>query len=555
MKILVFTTDVIPLKGLPTSGTALRTFGFIQGLRAHGHEVVVSVPKQALQGLKRCFETSGLAPSVVDEIRELEANAFSAENQDAVLARVSPDAILCGHWPAMQLSVKPEQPLIIDLAGPHLLERHYQGSPDQMGAALGKLSALSTADYFIVSGPSQRLYFLSFLLRAEVERAEERIITIPMPLNPNLPVRKGADTARDTRFVFGGVFLPWQDPSHSLTALVKELEDRKRGSLKLIGGKHPNYKIDNGVYEKLFKSLSESSYVNTKPMLPYEQFIDELLHSDVAIDLMRWNLERQLAVTIRTTTYLWAGVPIIYNDFADLAALIKEYDAGWTIDPESDEAFKKVINEIYSKPELVLAKSKNAQRLAHEVFSWDKAVEPLLSLISGKQEYALKETDIVIDFPQSADFPLLSEQSVEQHFLCRVDGLSKIEFRLATHDRENVSPLRLSLYEVKDSSYKKKQSRPADSNRELIKEIIIDGTTIKNNEWCTFELTSPLKTSAGKCFVFQVTSEQTELDKSISPWAVRGNPYPLLGMYYGGKYIEQTCLCFKTQCIDSQKAL
>ena len=48
MKILIFTTDLPPLKGYPTSGTALRTYNLGLGLRELGHEVIISPPKSAL---------------------------------------------------------------------------------------------------------------------------------------------------------------------------------------------------------------------------------------------------------------------------------------------------------------------------------------------------------------------------------------------------------------------------------------------------------------------------------------------------------------------------
>ena len=52
MKFLIFTTDCPPIDNLPTSGTALRTFGIAQGLIANGHEIVLSPPKTAMAKIK-----------------------------------------------------------------------------------------------------------------------------------------------------------------------------------------------------------------------------------------------------------------------------------------------------------------------------------------------------------------------------------------------------------------------------------------------------------------------------------------------------------------------
>lgn len=540
MRILVFTTDLPPLPGVATSGTALRTWGLAKGLEAHGHEVIISVPRSAAAGFARSAAAASLPAETSARLAELEKLAFDSANQEDILAQVGPDAIVCGHWPAMTLQQKPRQPLIIDLAGPHILERHYQQSENQPGAILAKLNALAAADSFIVSGPSQRLYFLSYLLRAGVLDAADRIVQITMPLDPRLPdfpVRGAA--AESPRFVFGGVFLPWQDPSRPLLNLSAELNERRRGMLKLIGGKHPNYEIDSPLYRELFSELGKNERVTTLPMLPFERFIGELGGSDVALDLMRWNLERQLAVTIRSTTYLWAGVPVIYNNYADLAALIRKYDAGWTIDPDDRQALHGVLDEIYGNPAAVAAKSSNARRLAAEVFSWDRAVEPLLTLLSSGGRTNLRETDISLDYPDNADLNVTTDTPVEQQFVCRVDGLSRVECRMATHERKIETPINLRLFEA--------ASPAASTGRKLVVEKQVEGSLIRNNEWLALDL-DPIADSAGKTFVFRIDSPEKSADKSVAPWAIKSAAYPLTNLTHGGSRLSHGSLCFRTTC-------
>ena len=551
MKILVFTTDMLPLEGFPTSGTALRTFGIVQGLRSLGHEVVVSVPRSAVEGTKKRLNMSTLSPDARRVFNSYSALAFDGANQNRIIAECGPDVIICGHWPAMTLSTKPSQALIIDLAGPHMLERHYQGSPNQAGALLGKLTALGRADYYIVSGPTQRLYFLSFLLRAQIEQAERRIIELTMPLPPQAPKNKAnaedAISASDyPQFVFGGVFLPWQDPTAALTALSRELEKRKRGSLTLIGGPHPSYKMRQGIYDSLFASLEKNPRVSTHPMLPYADFIDALAEKNVALDLMSWNLERELAVTIRSTSYLWAGLPIIYNDFADLSKLIGKYDAGWCVNPDDAQALQAVLAEIFDNPSLVIKKSQNAARLAREVFSWDKAVEPLLKFLGAPEIKHAHETDLIYDFPDSAELPIHKSASLDQRFLCRLHGLSRVEIRIATHNRKIKKPLSLALHKLEGAETRDgrllTEGRPT-----LIKELEITADSLKNNEWCALDF-SPLPDSAGSAYSLKITAEEISPENSVSPWAVKGCPYPLLEMRYQDKRVAQTSICMRTTC-------
>lgn len=547
MRILVFTTDVIPLAGLATSGTALRTFGLIQGLRAHGHEVLVSVPKTALSGLLKTAARSDLDPPVRREIDELTALSFDSFNQPQVLARTNPEVVICGHWPALTLRYKPSQLLILDLAGPHLLERHFQALPDWRGALNAKLSVLATADYYIVSGPSQRLYFLSFLLRTAVPDAERKIITITMPLDPKMPEPQ-RDPARYPRFVFGGVFLPWQNPAAGLKRVAAELEMRRTGELALIGGAHPNYPISEGLYGELFRSLSANPFVTVKSMLPYRSFLDELMSADVAVDLMHWNLERQLAITIRTTTYLWSGLPVIYNDYADLGRLINAYDAGWCLDPEDANALGSVLEQIFCDPNTVRNKSENARRLSREVFAWDRAVAPLLDLLGRSGRSLRRECDIVFDFPDSADFPILPGKSIEQYFLCRVGGLSRVECRIATHGRELEQPLTVSVREVGDWRAENLLCKSAGNGRLVVRKTI-EPAAVRNNEWLAVDF-EPEIDSAGKAFALslETVTGNSLSESACSPWAVKDSPFPLLGLRYGEKVLPHTAMCLKTTC-------
>ncbi len=532
MKFIVFTTDCPPINGLPTSGTALRTYGIAQGLIANGHEVVFSPPKTGMAKIK------SPSPQLDKYINELNSNAFDSNNQRELIEKHQPDVILCGHWPALSLSSKPSQPIIIDLAGPHMLERHYQKSANQQGALLSKLNNLGLADYFIVSGKKQRYYFLSYLLRAGIENPENKIVNIPMALSPEIPVIDTTKYKQDPKFVFAGVFLPWQDPSAGLEKLVEQIDLKDKGSLKLIGGKHPNYKIKEKKYDKIFSEISKSDNVVQKPLLPYDEFISELADCSVALDLMQWNLERELAVTIRTTTFLWSGLPVIYNDYSDLSELIKQYNAGWTL--ESIEQLKDVINEIYSKPELIEQKAKNARELAKDHFLWDKAVVPLIEKLENTKKQIFKEIDICVDYPDNKE---IKAKSFTQFFTCRVEGLNKIEFRIDQSKLEDKSKeeLNLKLYECRENNLTD-ATLIAKSNVEFgIKNEL-------NGDWLSFDF-NDISNSAGRNYALVIQAKE-----ELSAIPSRGCLYPLHLLRAEGKKISQTSLCIKTTCSGSRNA-
>ncbi|GAA6618190.1 glycosyltransferase [Scytonema sp. NUACC26] len=365
-RVLIISPDLLPYPGLPTVGSGLRAWGLGQGLKSKGHEVIFSMPRAAL----KAFENVA-SQEVLDQ-------AWEHERIIDTIRRVQPDIILVCGWANM--SFLPQNftdiPVILDQHGPHILERHFQGLGEQKSNAQEKIRALQKADFFTCAGDKQLVYFQSWLEQAGWTKKErqERSAAIPISLSPNLPER---NSQNELTFVYGGVFLPWQDPSLSLLMSIDIMEQRNAGKLYLFGGKHPWISIDTGIFDTLLAQLQKSRHVIAPGTVPHSELISKYTSAHVAIDLMKRNAERELAFTTRTVEYLWCGLPVIYNNYAEMSDYIREYNAGWLVDPEDKEAIAAVINEIFDHPEIVEEKSKNAQRLAREKLNWEKTIDSI----------------------------------------------------------------------------------------------------------------------------------------------------------------------------------
>lgn len=361
-KVLVLSPDVLPYPGLPTVGSGLRAWAVAQGLAAAGHQVELSMPLQALE------HYDGQAPPEAARL------AWEPLRLGDVVERVKPDVVVACGWPVLNhLLHAPDVPLVLDQHGPHMLERGFQGL-DVEASEAEKLRALRMADYFTCAGERQLHYFQDWLERAgwsDEERAE-RAAAVPVSLSPELltPRRE-----RQLTFVYGGMFLPWQDPSVGLRTLVDELERRGEGRLLFFGDHHPTFR--GGVVEAVIDRLSRSPRVETRGLVPHDELVESYTRSHVAIDLMKANTERRLAFTTRTVEYLWCGLPVIYNDYAELADHIREYEAGWTVDPEDAEGLGKLISDIFEHPDQVDERGRNAQRLVRDRFTWDHTIAPV----------------------------------------------------------------------------------------------------------------------------------------------------------------------------------
>jgi GT2 family glycosyltransferase len=374
-RVLVISSDILPYPGMPTVGSGLRAWGVGQGLRSQGHEVVYSMPRAALKGRR------DIAPQeVVDLAWELHTLASVARAAD-------PDVIVVCNWPVMDLLPTEllDVPVILDQHGPHYMEREYQKFGDPEDNAQRKINALRKADFFTCAGAKQLIYFKSWLERAgwTEQEQQERTAAIPVSLSPNVPERPKSENIQenDPVFVYGGVFLPWQDPSNGLFALIEVMETRESGELYFFGGEHPVYPVNTGIFKDLLIKLRRSSRVIAPGMVSHDELIERYTHAHVAIDLMVRNPERELAFTTRTVEYLWCGLPVIYNDYAELSDYIHRYDAGWIVDPEDKQAIIDVLNDIFDHPEQIVQKSQNAQRLVLECLNWEKTIVPMDSFI------------------------------------------------------------------------------------------------------------------------------------------------------------------------------
>ncbi len=535
MKFLVFATDLLPVGGLPSSGTAIRTFGLVEGLRSNGHQVTVSVPQTAIDGFDNAQKKKDSKAHIDSLTREL---AFSASNQLELVAEIQPDVIICGHWPAVQFPQKPSQVLIVDLAGPHMLERHFQGSGDQQAATLAKISAIATADGLLASGPSQRKYFESFVSRTGLPSPQ--FAQISMPLAPTPEAKNSKKSKEFPHFFFGGVFLPWQNPSHCLEHVADFLQRTEQGKLTLIGGKHPHYKVDSGVYEKLFSSLETNQRVNTFPLLPYEQYLSHLEHADVALDLMSWNLERELAIPIRSTNYLNSGIPVIHNNFSDLSKLIVKYDAGWCVEPDNSEALEKLLEEIASDPDIVEEKSKNAKTLAKDCFDWSKAVRPLIEMAENLRKEGCSFFDISINQQDSANLSPQKEKPLSQSFLTREKNLKSVEVLLTNKGRPSSSETTLVLKSSAPSS-DHGFLRDSSAFKEVGRTTIPSGSKL-DDQWVKVDLEKEVEAGSLMNLEIQSLSDSPE----TFPWTFHASPYPLDVLKQGVNLIKDTSLCIRT---------
>ncbi len=295
-----------------------------------------------------------------------------------LIQKIKPDVVIFSHWPAVHIDKKLEVPTVLDLHGPNMLEREFQHFDERASSVQHKVAALRKADFFVCAGQKQRLYFIAWLMAAGIPLDSLDIAVVPVCLSPQMPTHEWLDG--EPTFVYGGVFLPWQDPSVGLHILLKCMERVGKGRLKFFGARHPFWTREFGGignFLALKRELRGHARVECMGFVPHDRLIEEYLRAHVALDVMARNPERELAFTTRTVEYLWCGLPVIYQDFSELSPMIREYEAGWVVNPADEAQIELAIEEALTCPGEVRRRGENAQQLVRERLVWDKAIEPL----------------------------------------------------------------------------------------------------------------------------------------------------------------------------------
>lgn len=382
MKILILTTEPLPYPGQVATGAGLRAWQLAEGLKCKGfQDVSVAMPLN----FREQADNKDVIPV---------ENCFNRHELNEFVRKKDPDILIVQHWGLLKELEYPHCPLVIDLAGPHLLERYYWGEKNLIETTEEKISALRKADFVVCGSHRQRYYFLPFLIKAGFEPTPDILPVIPFSVSPEIP-EPTMERKLDS-FVYGGMLLPWQDPTQAVSWLLNILDEKNRGELHFYGGPHPLGDISGGKFLALLDLLENHPRVKIHSLIPFDQLKTELTSLGVAVDVMARNFERELASTTRTIIYLWCGLPVIHHNYTELAEFIDYYEAGWVVDPNNEKEIKDCVTYILEHPEEVRRRSRNARQLIREHFSWDKTIEPLAEFCQqpfirkNKEQIALK---------------------------------------------------------------------------------------------------------------------------------------------------------------------
>ncbi|MDZ7762775.1 MAG: glycosyltransferase [Desulfovermiculus sp.] len=376
MKVLLIAHGVFFDPDQVVAGNSVRAYYLAKGLVDAGHSVVYIYPH-------------GLAPyagsTAAAEALNIPVRTYSNPEQlAAIIAWESPDALLVAYWELLaDLPEHLDIPLILDLVAPRILEALFQQERDLQHEVMGMLKYYPRADLFLVGNERQRHLLVSWLIMAGIDcREHVPVAVVPICTQPGEHRPSPPGEENGFCFVSGGVSWPWRRTETWFEALAQALarDERWRGRLELLTGSYI-YAGDSRRKGGGQKGGTESiGLVRTRSLLPYARMQEYLrTHCHIGVELADRNIEREYSQSFRAMEFLRSGLPLICNDYLQMADLVHKYDAGWMV--RSPQDLCALIPHILDSPEQWTAKADNALRLVQEEFDYSRCVEPIVAFL------------------------------------------------------------------------------------------------------------------------------------------------------------------------------
>jgi glycosyltransferase involved in cell wall biosynthesis len=386
MKVLLLTHGVYLQRDTVVAGNTVRAYYLTKALVEQGIEVVYVYPAE----LDTYVKTQRAA-----HVQGVTICAFRNQAEFAdILISTQPDAVFVGYWELLELL--PDHckvPVIVDVLAPRVLETRFQGIALEREIQR-MLSLYRKADRFVCGNERQRHFLIPWLLLAGFDcRGDVPIEVIPISSYPGTPhpeISKG----HVWRLVYGGVSWPWRGWESYREAVIQTLSitGGMPGKLLEVSG---SYIYSPSAVQGIHRDsrvATGDSVVEELPLLGYQEM--ELLFTkqcDIGIELAERNVEREFSQSFRAIEYLRCGLPIICNDYLELARRIRDYDAGWLVSESHD--IPMLLKHIASHPHEYRLKSVNAIRLVDECFHYRKTIQPLLRYLENPAR-AQREKDV-----------------------------------------------------------------------------------------------------------------------------------------------------------------
>ena len=346
--------------------------------------------------------------SVAFDVLEYTAGTDSALATALSQARV---VLVSAIWFATMPGLAQTQvPVIIDGYNPFIAEALIFQTDNLDDLQMRLAHAYLGGDFFICASERQRDWWLGVLeangrvnpWTFQDDPSLRRLIDVVAYGLPETPpqhtrrVIKGAwpgISDEDRLILWGGGLWSWLDPLTAIRAVAKVWEAQPNVRLVFPGTRHPNPGMANApTHNEGAKALAQDLGVLDKAVffgdwIPYEDWPNVLVESDLALSLHFETLETRLAFRSRVLEYIWAALPIIATRGDATGQLIERHQLGRLVDYEAVDEVAEAILFLLNRPN---GACWTAAKQAQAELNWQQVAQPLVHFCEAPYQAADK---------------------------------------------------------------------------------------------------------------------------------------------------------------------
>jgi len=213
------------------------------------------------------------------------------------------------------------------------------------------------------------------------ERRGRDVIIVPNypPLESTVP----GVGVREPWLVYTGLISEYRGFTILAKAYQSVWKELAGTRLKIVGRFDPS-----GQTERWFRSFASrsgnSSAFDLQPWMPYASLFAFLRECSAGVILLqpgRWN--DYTGLPNKLFEFMAAGLCVIASDFPEMAAVVKETDCGWLVDPTDIAKVAQAIRAAFAADSRCRERGEAGRRAVQDRYNWTVAAVGLLSVYDG----------------------------------------------------------------------------------------------------------------------------------------------------------------------------
>ncbi len=399
MHIAVVCDQMLPLNNCFASSCSIRLWGISEGLLKSGAKI--------------SYIVSDKVGNLIFPALDCSVHYYNDSNINRILSEINADAVLVQNWQIAEKINRKKLPLIIDLENSGFINDVYS---HDINTQVRKIKALRKGDLFICSTQKQKWFYLNWLLQSGFDVSENLIKVIPI----YYPRKEEISRSKREKISFVSY---WDSSCLSnfdfFNLVLSEVDGKENVSFKLVSGSD-SYQRGMENYLVLHEHLNmKSKNLNISEVFSWSDLVDEYSKSNVGICLDVDSIQSQMGINSYGVHYLSCGIPILCNNGTELAELVEEYGAGWTVDSSDPKKIRARIRRIMRSPRKIERAAKKALALSREKFSNLGSLSPLIEFCKSPRKVEANSEGVVshlIDYSHkilNMNNPLLNDIYIE----------------------------------------------------------------------------------------------------------------------------------------------